>query len=80
MTAPEVLRLLCARRVRIWAAGGRLKFNAGGALPADLRAMLVAHKAALLAVLARPGLVVASTDPAAIGGRWDGSTWIPPAD
>lgn len=79
MSPSEVLRVLAGRGVRVWAEGGRLRFRAPGTLPDDLRALLSTHKPALLALLSCPGVVVASTDPAAIGGRWDGDTWIPPA-
>lgn len=80
MTPVGLLRVLGSSGVRLWVEGDRLRYRSPAPLPADLRSALIAHKAAILSILSTPGVVLWSTDPTAIGGRWDRDTWIPPAE
>ncbi len=52
MTAAQVLEALRARGVEVVAAGDRVRYRPPGAIPPELRAELVAHKAEVLRLLA----------------------------
>lgn len=90
MTPTALVADLLGRGFDLTAAGGRLRVRPASALtPAD-RAALAAEYRAVIRVLdavaaaraARPDApvwaVVASSDPAAVGGVWVGDVWCPP--
>jgi hypothetical protein len=89
MTALERLIGLRARGITLTVARGRLRVNPASALRREDHVWLAAHWREVVALLSPPAApehdmdvpvwtVLASTDPAAVGGKWYGNRWCPP--